>query len=154
MSQVEDNIKALGLEIPVVPSPQFEYVPWKRIGALIYVSGQGPSRDGKDVYVGKVGSDLTVEQGQQAARLCALNCIACLQQAANGLDNIEQIVQVIGFVNSAPGFGRQPEVMNGGSKLFSDVFGEHGKHTRAALGTSDLPGNIAVEVMVVAKAKE
>jgi len=150
MPQTEDNVRALELDIPSVPPPRFEYIPWKRVGDLIYVSGQGPSEGGKpSVYIGKVGSDLTVEEGQEAARLCALNCIACLQQAASGLKNIEDIVQVIGFVNSAPGFGSQPEVMNGASKLFSDVFGERGKHTRAALGTSDLPGNIAVEVMVI-----
>lgn len=154
MGKAEDNVKVLGLEIPVVPVPRFEYVLWKRVGDLVYVSGQGPSKDGVDVYVGKVGSDLTVEEGKEAARLCAVNCIACLQQAAGGLDDVEEIVQVIGFVNSAQGFGRQPEVMNGASKLFGDVFGERGKHTRAALGTSDLPGNIAVEVMVIARVKE
>ena len=153
MAKASDNVKALSLEIPGVPQPKFEYVPWKRMGDVVYVSGQGPSKNGEDVYVGKVGAELTVEQGQEAARLCAINCIACLQQAVGSIDNVEEVLQVIGFVNSAPGFGRQPEVINGASKLLGEVFGESGKHTRAALGTSDLPGNIAVEVMLTAKVR-
>lgn len=153
MDKIEANLKKIGLEVPAVPVPKYEYIPAKRVGDLVFVSGQGPSRNGEAIYVGKVGGDLTVAQGREAARLSALNCLACLKQMVGTLDNVDEIVQVVGFVNSAPGFGQQPEVINGASKLLVDVFGERGKHTRAALGTSDLPGNIAVEVMLVAKVK-
>ena len=154
MGSIDRRLQELGLEIPTPAEPKYEYVPTKRVGDLIFVSGQGPSRNGEDVYVGQVGADLTVEEGQAAARLCAINCLACLKQAVGSLENIEDIVQLTGFVNSAPGFGQQPEVMNAASRLFGDVFGEHGRHARAALGTSNLPGNIAVEILIVAKVKD
>lgn len=154
MGEIEKKLQKIGLDIPTPAEPKYEYVPTKRVGNLIYVSGQGPSRDGIDIYVGQVGAELTIEQGKAAARLCAVNCLACLKKAVKTLDNIQDIVQLTGFVNSAPGFGGQPEVMNGASELFGEVFGEHGRHARAALGTSALPGNIPVEVIIVALVKD
>jgi enamine deaminase RidA (YjgF/YER057c/UK114 family) len=149
MSSVEDRLKELGLELPAAPQPLAQYVPAKRVGDLVFVSGMGPLKDGRLVYVGKVGAELTEEQGRECARLCALNGLAAAKALIGSLDGVRQVVQLRGFVNSAPGFDRQPEVVNGASALMVELFGEAGQHARAALGTCSLPRNIAVEVEMV-----
>lgn len=154
MSSYEKKIKELGLEIPEVPKPAGAYIPARKIGHLVFCSGQGPFKDGKFVYTGKVGSDLTVEEGYEAARICALNCLAEIKSAIGSLDQIDKIIKVRGFVSSAPGFGEQPEVVNGASELLQEIFGESGQHARSALGTSQLPRDIPIEIEMVVQVKE
>ena len=147
----EARLKKLGLELPEVPKPVAEYVPAKRVGDLVYVSGQGPIRDGKAVYVGRVGAEVSLEDAYKAAQLCALNCLAAVKSVVGSLDAVEEIVQVRGFVNSAPNFYDQSRVVNGASDLLVKLFGDRGRHARAALGASNLPGNIAVEIEMVVR---
>jgi|YelNatPaOPRAMG01_1025707.scaffolds.fasta_scaffold07493_4 enamine deaminase RidA (YjgF/YER057c/UK114 family) len=151
MSTIEARLRELGLELPPVPVPVAEYVPAKRVGDLVYVSGQGPIRDGKPVYVGRVGAEVSLEEAYKAAQLCALNCLAAVKSVVGSLDAVEEIVQVRGFVNSAPDFHDQPRVVNGASDLLVKLFGDRGRHARAALGTSNLPGNIPVEIEMLVR---
>ena len=145
----EKRLKDLGLTIPQPPAPMGLYVPAVRTGSLVFCSGQGPSVEGVLKYVGKVGGTLTLEDGIQAARICALNCLAEVRSVIGSLNSIRRIVHLRGFVNSAPDFFDQPKVVNGASQLMLDVFGETGSHARAALGTANLPSNIAVELEMV-----
>jgi len=148
---IEKRIEALGLTLPVPPKPVASYKPFAIVDKTIYVSGQvtmGP--DGLE-FIGKLGRDLNIEQGQAAARLCGLNIIAQLKEAAGGdLDQIKQIVRLGGFVNSTDDFKAQPQVINGASDLMQDVFGEAGRHARAAVGVNALPAGVAVEIDAVA----
>jgi enamine deaminase RidA (YjgF/YER057c/UK114 family) len=151
----EKRLRDLGYDIPKVPPPMGLYVPAVRTGSLVFCSGQGPSVDGVLKYVGRIGDTLTQEDGYQAARIAALNCLAEIRSVIGSLNNIRRIVSLRGFVNSAPDFFDQPKVVNGASQLLLDVFGDAGRHARAALGTSILPSNIAVELeMVVEVAQE
>lgn len=149
---VADRLKELGLTIPPAPAPAANYVPYVQEGKLVFVAGQVPrGADGKLQYVGKVGRDLTEQQGYEAARLCALNCIAQAQACLGTLERVKRVVQVRGFVNCTPEFTNHPQVINGASDLIVQVFGEKGKHARAALGAGSLPAGVAAEVeMVVA----
>jgi len=149
----EARLRELGLELPEVPKPVAEYVPAKRVGDLVYVSGQGPIRDGKPVYVGRVGAEVSPEDAYKAAQLCALNCLAAVKSLVGSLDEVEEIVQVRGFVNSAPDFHDQPKVINGASELLVKIFGDRGAHARVALGTSTLPNNIPVEIEMLVRVK-
>ena len=151
---VEERLKELGLTLPVTPKPVAEYIPAKKVGNLVYVSGQGPTREGKPVYVGQVGQEVSLEEGYKAAQICALNCLSAVKETIGSLDEIEEIIQVRGFVNSAPTFHDQPKVVNGASELLVNVFGNRGKHARAALGTSNLPGNIPVEIEMIVRITE
>jgi enamine deaminase RidA (YjgF/YER057c/UK114 family) len=150
----ETRLKALGLSIPEIPPAAGAYVPAVRVGNLVFCSGQGPYKDGKFPYLGAVGIDLSLEEGYQAARIAALNCLAEICSIAGSIDNIVRIVQVRGFIASAPAFFDQPKVLNGASELLLDLFGEAGRHARSALGTSVLPMNIPVEVEMVVEVKE
>jgi enamine deaminase RidA (YjgF/YER057c/UK114 family) len=150
---VEERLKELGVKLPVVSKPVAEYVPAKRVGNLVYVSGQGPIRDGKAVYVGRVGKEVSLDEAYKAAEICALNCLAAIKSVVGSLETVEEIVQVRGFINSADDFHDQPKVMNGASELLTKAFGDCGRHVRAALGTSNLPGNIPVEIEMIAKAR-
>jgi len=154
MMNAEARLKELGFELPEVPKPVAEYVPAKRAGDLVYVSGQGPIRDGTPVYIGRVGAEVSPEDAYKAAQICALNCLAAVKSLVGSLDAVEEIVQVRGFVNSAPDFHDQPKVVNGASELLVKLFGERGRHARAALGTSNLPLNIPVEVELVARVRK
>ena len=144
-SEVFARLEELGLTIPPVVPPVAAYVPALRTGNYVYVSGQLPMVDGKLPYVGKVGAEVTVEQGTELARYCALNALAAID-ALVGLDKVVQVVKIVGFVASAPGFTGQPAVVNGASELFGEVFGEAGRHARSADGVSALPLNTPVEV--------
>jgi enamine deaminase RidA (YjgF/YER057c/UK114 family) len=149
MTQVEAKLAELGLELPTPPSPLANYVRAVRTGNLVFLSGHGPTRDGKPAYVGKVGADLDVETGYQAARLVMLNCLASLREEIGDLDRVTRVVKLLGMVNSAPDFGRQPEVINGASDLLVELFGERGRHARSAVGMASLPRGIAVEIELI-----
>jgi enamine deaminase RidA (YjgF/YER057c/UK114 family) len=143
----------MGLELPPAPPAQASYVPTRLVPigdgrALLYIAGQVPVRDGKRL-TGRCPDQVTVEQAQDAARLCALNLLAQVEAAA-GLDNLEQFTQVLGFVLCTDDFGDQPKVLNAASELLVEVLGEPGRHTRAALGASALPGSVTVEIAAVA----
>lgn len=144
----------MGIELPEVPKPVAAYVPARKVNNLAFCSGQGPIKNGKSIYIGKVGSERTIEEGYQAARICALNCLVATKSLTSSLDRIEEIIQVRGFVNSAPDFKKQPEVINGASELLEKIFGEKGRHARCALGTPNLPRDISVEIEMVVKVKE
>lgn len=149
MSQIEQRLKELGIKLPPVPEPKGLYIPVNRYGNLIYTSGQG-SR----TFLGKIGENLTIEEGQLAARDCALRCLACIKQEIGDLDRIEKVFKVLGFINSAPGFNQQPLVLNGASQLLLDIFGEKGQHARSAIGVNELPGDVAVEVEMLVVIKD
>lgn len=149
MDLVEARLKALGLELPPTPPPQAKYLPAVRAGDLVFVSGMGPLKDGRVSFVGRVGAELSEQDGYDCARLCALNALSAAKSVVGSLDRVVRVVQLRGFVNSAPGFLRQPEVVNGASELLIAVFGEKGQHARAALGTCALPRNIGVELEMV-----
>jgi len=146
---VEERLAELGLTLPEVAKPVASYVPGVLEDGWLYVSGQLPLRAGELAYRGKVGDDVTTEQGYEAARLCALNILAVARALAGSLDRVRRVVKVVGFVNSAPGFTGQPQVVNGASDLLVQVFGEAGRHARSAVGVSELPLNAAVEVEAV-----
>ena len=148
---VEARLGRIGLQLPPVPTPVAEYVPAKQVGNIVYVSGQGPIVNGRPALVGRVGAELSLEQGYLAARLCILNALAAVKEVIGSLDHIAEVVQVRGFVNSAPDFHDQPKVINGASELLVYLFGERGRHARAALGTHVLPGNIPVEIELVVR---
>jgi enamine deaminase RidA (YjgF/YER057c/UK114 family) len=149
MSQVEAKLRAMGLELPTPPAPVANYVRAVRTGNLVFVSGHGPSRDGQLVYRGKLGVDLDVETGYQAAQLVMLNCLASLKEAIDDLDRVTRVVKLLGMVNSAPDFGQQPEVINGASDLLVELYGERGRHARSAVGMASLPRQIAVEIEMI-----
>jgi enamine deaminase RidA (YjgF/YER057c/UK114 family) len=145
--RVAARLKELNLTLPDAPAPVANYVPAVRAGNVLYVSGQIPLEGGKPQFVGKLGRELGVDQGQQAARLCALNVLAQARAALGGdLDRIVRCVRVGGFVNCTPEFTDQPQVVNGASDLFVAVLGEAGRHARAAVGCASLPRGVAVEV--------
>lgn len=148
--RVDAKLKELGIELPSPPAPVASYVPYVRTGNLVFISGQVTLGPKGLEYVGIVGKDFTTAEGQAAARLCAVNVIAQLKAALDGdLDRVRRCVKVTGFVNAVPGYAEHPEVMNGASNLFGDVFGEAGRHARAAVGAGSLPRNVAVEVEAI-----
>ncbi len=151
--KIEHKIKELGLILPEAPKPVAEYIPAKKIGNLVFTSGQGPIKNGKFIYVGKIGGEVSLKEGYESARICAINCLAAIKSVIGSLDKIDEIVKVKGYVNSTSDFYRQPEVINGASELIVKIFGEKGKHARSALGTSVLPGNIPVELEMIVKVK-
>ncbi|MBN3787318.1 RidA family protein [Burkholderia sp. Ac-20353] len=147
MDQIEQRLAELGLSLPVGPTPKANYVPFKQVGNLLFIAGQIPAADGEDKFSGKVGQDLTVEQGQAAARLCALNMLSQVRTALGGsFERLVGCVRLSGFVNSGPDFGQQPQVINGASDLIVQALGEAGRHTRFAVGANSLPRNVAVEI--------
>ena len=151
MSSVEARLKAHGHEVPAAPAAVGNYVPAVRTGTLVVTSGQLPTVGKEVVFHGKIGQSLTEEQGQHAARLCALNALAQIKALVGNLDRITRIVRVEGYVQSAPGFTRQAAVINGASDLLVEAFGEYGKHTRIAVGVAELPLDAAVELAVWAE---
>ena len=144
------RLAELGLTLPQVVPPLAAYVPAVQSGNHVYVSGQLPMVEGKLPYVGKVGAEVTPEQGAELARYCALNALAAID-ALVGLGRLVKIVKITGFVASAPGFTGQPAVVNGASELFGDVLGELGRHARSAVGVAELPLGAPVEVEVIAE---
>ena len=142
------RLAELGIELPVVVKPLGSYVPAVRTGNLVYTSGQLPMAAGALPQAGKVGVDVTPEQGKELARICALNALAAIDSLV-GIDSVTQVVKVVGFVASGPGFNGQPGVVNGASDLLAEVFGDNGVHARSAVGVSELPLDAPVEVELV-----
>jgi len=143
----EDNLKKRNITLPSPATPVANYVPAVQVGSLLFLSGTGPASSEPR---GKVGKDLTLEQGYQAARSTCLNLLAATRAALGTLDKVKKVVKVLGMVNSSPGFTDQPKVINGCSDLFVEVFGEAiGKHARSAVGMAELPFNIPVEVEMI-----
>jgi enamine deaminase RidA (YjgF/YER057c/UK114 family) len=149
----EAKLKEMGIELSEAPKPLAAYIPAVQAGDFVYTSGQIPIVAGELKYKGKVGADLTEVQAQEAAKQCAINCLNVIKGVIGSLDKIERIVKVTGYVNSAPGFTSQPKVMNGASEFLGEVFGEAGKHARAAVGVCELPIDAAVEVEIIVKLK-
>ncbi|MBI3715998.1 MAG: RidA family protein [Betaproteobacteria bacterium] len=147
MNTYEQALAAVGLSFPKLAAPVANYVPFTRSGSLVFISGQVTLQDGEVKYVGKLGADFSVEQGQAAARLCALNVLGWLREACDGdLDRVVRCLRMGGFVNCTPEFAEQPQVMNGASDLMVAVLGDRGRHARAAVGVNALPRGVAVEV--------
>ena len=154
MHLFEKNIKDLGLIISEPPAAVANYVPFKVIDNLVYVSGQAPIKNGKIIYTGKVGDNVSEEDGILAAEICCLNIIAALRKSINGdWDRLENFVKLGGFVNCKDGYTNQPKIINGASNLLVNIFGEQGKHTRFAVGSNSLPMNISVEIDAIIKIK-
>ena len=144
----EERLKDLGYELPAAPRPAGSYVPAARAGSLLFTAGQLPFKEGALASVGKVGREVSVEEAQQAARLCAINALAAVEAEA-GLENVRRVVKVTGYVSSAADFNNQPMVLNGASELLGEVFGEKGIHARSAVGVAELPLDAPVEIELV-----
>jgi enamine deaminase RidA (YjgF/YER057c/UK114 family) len=142
----EAKIKQMGISIPEVVKPLAAYIPALQVGNLVMTSGQVPISAGTLKYMGKVGKDLSEDQGKEAAKLCALNCLSAIKSVIGNLDIIKRVVKLTVFVNSAEGFTAQPKVANGASEFIGEIFGEAGKHVRSAVGVSELPLDSAVEI--------
>lgn len=149
----EEKLRKMGIELPPVPEPVAEYLPYRKTGNLIYISGQDCRINGELKYEGKVGAEVTEEQGYQAAKIAVIRCLAVLKSAIDDLDDLVQVVNLRGFVNSAPGFVRHPMVINGASEFLVQLFGEKGKHSRCALSANELPFNTPVEIEMVVEVK-
>jgi len=148
--RVDDRLKELGIELPQPSKPGANYVPTVRAGDLVFITGQLAQWNGERRFIGKLGREFGVEEGQQAARLCALNLVAHLRDALDGdLDRVVRCVRIAGYVNSVPDFVAQSQVINGASDLFVEIFQDAGRHTRMAVGVSALPCDVAVEVEAV-----
>jgi enamine deaminase RidA (YjgF/YER057c/UK114 family) len=150
MGRIDDRLKELGITLPAARAPMANYVPARRVGNLIYTAGQISGTAEREIK-GKLGQELTVEQGREAARVSALNCLAALLTLIDSLDSVKQLVRVGAFVNSAAGFDQQPAVANGASDLFVEIFGDAGRHARTAVGVNELPAGFSVEVELVAE---
>jgi len=147
----QQRLKELGIELPPAPAPVGSYVPYVVAGDLVFTSGQLPMRDGELVATGKVGQALTIEQAVEAAKVAVLNAVAQVVAAAGGLEKIDRIVRVGVFVNSMDGFTDQPKVANGASDLLAEIFGDAGRHARAAVGVNELPLDAPVEIEMIAR---
>lgn len=149
---VGGRLAELGITLPAVPTPAGSYLPWSRTGDLVFTAGQLPLVEGALPATGRVGDEVAPEEAKEYARLSAINILAVLD-AAVGLDNVEQVVKLVGFVASAPGFTGQPGVVNGASDLMAEVFGEAGRHARSAVGVAELPLGAPVEVEAIVRVR-
>ena len=152
--EIENKLKALGIELPNPPTPAANYIGYVRVGNLLFIGGNIGRIDGVIKYRGKVGAEISVEQAYDAARNCALNHLAIMKSALGDLDKVERIVKVLGYVNVAPGFVDMPKVVNGESDLLVQVFGEKGQHTRAAIGVAALSQDAPVENEITVQVKD
>ena len=151
---IEQKLTELGIELPEVSAPVANYVNAVRSGNLLFLAGKGPRKPDGSYITGRVGDDLSLEEAQEAARLTGINQLAVLKAELGDLNRVTRIVKVTGMVNSPPGFGDQPEVINGFSDLMVEVFGERGKHARAAVGMASLPRDIAVEIEMIVEVED
>lgn len=154
MTSPEARLAALGIELPAAPKPAANYVAATRSGRLLFLSGQGPMRDGEVVWRGKVGGELTEQQGYEAARLTILNSLAILKQELGSLDRVTRIMKLLAWVRCVDGFQRPHMVVNGASDLLVEIFGERGRHARSAVTAHELPLGIAVEIEMVVEVAE
>jgi len=144
-----ERLKSLGIELPEMAAPVANYLPYSKTGNLLFIAGQiSRTKDGSNLR-GKLGQDMDVEEGYDAARSAAIYTLSAIANAAGSLSNVSRIVRMLGMVNCTADFGDQPDVINGASDLFVEVFGEAGRHSRAAVGMSSLPGGAAVEIEVI-----
>jgi enamine deaminase RidA (YjgF/YER057c/UK114 family) len=150
---IEKRITELGYTLPEAPKPLAAYIPALKVGDFIYTAGQIPLENGSLKYSGKLGREITEEEGKRAAEICALNCLSVIKSVIGSLDKIDRIVKLTVFVNSADGFISQPQVANGASELIGKIFGEKGKHVRSAVGVNELPLNAPVEIEMIVKLK-
>ena len=150
---IESRLKELGITLPGAPTPVANYVPAVRAGELLFTSGVLPMKEGTLAYEGKLGKELTVEQGQKAARLAVLNALAVVKQEIGTMEKVVRIVRLTGHVASSSGFIQQPAVLNGASDLLVAIFGEAGRHTRAALGAAELPLNSPIELELIVQVR-
>ncbi len=151
-SEIEARLAALGIDLPMPGKPAANYVPFVVSGKQVFVSGQVPMAPDGVKFVGKLGREFSVEEGQQAARLCAINILGVLKAAMGDLEKVKRIVKVVGFVNAVPDFTEPHKVINGASDLITDVLGDQvGKHARSAIGMGTLPLGVAVEVEAIAE---
>ncbi len=146
---IEKKLKELGISLPAPPKPLANYVPAVRAGNLLFVSGHGPYNDGKTMVSGKLGKELTIEEGYKTARNVALNCLASVQATLGDLNKVKRVVKLLGMVNCTEDFKDQPKVINGASDLLVEVFGDAGRHARSAVGMQSLPNGIPVEIEMV-----
>jgi len=154
MHSFEENIKNLGLNIPELPKALANYVPYKIVGKTMYISGQAPVKNGELIYKGKVGSDITVEDGIKAARLCVTNIIAAVKTGLEGdWSKLDSFVKLTGYVNCQDTFTDQPKIINGASDMLVEIFGDQGRHSRVAVGSNALPLGIAVEIDAIVQLK-
>jgi enamine deaminase RidA (YjgF/YER057c/UK114 family) len=151
--EIERKLAELGIELPNPPQPVANYVGWVQVGDLLFIGGVSNRWNGELKYQGKVGSDLTIEQAYDAARLCGLNHLALIKAALGDLDRVERIVKLVVYVNSAPGFNQQPKVANGESDLLVELFGDRGRHARLALGVAELNVDIPVETEITVQVR-
>jgi enamine deaminase RidA (YjgF/YER057c/UK114 family) len=151
---IEERLKELKIDLPIAPSPKANYVNAVRTGNLIFLAGKGPTHPDGTHITGKLGVDLTIEQGYEAARLTGINQLAALKSELGDLNKVKRIVKVLGMINSSPDFTDQSKVMNGYSDLMVEVFGEKGKHARSSVGMCSLPFGIAVEVEMVVEVED
>jgi len=150
----ESRIKELGIQLIKPVPPIANYLKAVRVGNMVYLSGHGPDKAEGGLVTGKVGSDLTIEQANAAARLTGISLLSTLKAEIGSLNKVKRIVKVLGMVNAIPQFEKQPQVINGFSDLMVEVFGEAGKHARSAVGMASLPGNIAVEIEMIVELKK
>ena len=154
MHSFEENIMQLGINIPDMPAPLANYVPYKVLDNVVYVSGQGPVLNGDLIYKGKVNEDLSIEDAIKAAELCCINIIAALKKSINGdWNRLDGFLKLGGFVNCKDNFYDQPKIINGASDLLVRIFGDQGRHARFAVGSNALPMNISVEIDAIIKIK-
>ncbi|MGC8536797.1 MAG: RidA family protein [Rhizomicrobium sp.] len=147
---IDRRLSELGIVLPQPPAPVASYIPYVTTGHLVFISGQIPLENGQIRYAGTLGKDMSLDEGKAAARMCGINLIAQLKAACGGdLDRVRRCIRLGVFVNAIAGFGQHPEVANGASDLMLEVFGDHGRHARAAVGAGSLPRNVAVEVEAV-----
>ena len=151
--EIEAKLKELGFTLPKPPDPVAVYLPAVQVGDLLFLSGTTCYVDGEFLYTGRVGAELSLEEGYAAAQQTALNLLSVIKATLGDLNRVERVVKLNGYVNSAPEFDRQPEVINGASELLEKVFGERGKHARTALGVSALPAHIPVEIELIVQVR-
>ena len=150
----EARLTELKLELPKIPAPIGNFLPYRRVGQLLYLSGQGPRNAAGEISVGRVGKDCSVEHAYADARQIGLQMLATIRQATGSLDHVEAIVKLLGMVNAEPDFGEHPKVINGCSDLLVEVFGERGKHARSAVGMGSLPNRMTVEIEAIIQIKD
>ena len=146
---IEKRLKELGITLPEPPKPVANYLPAVRAGNLLFVSGHGPYDDGKTILSGKLGKELTIEEGYRTARSVALNCLASVKAVLGDLNKVKRVVKLLGMVNCTEDFKDPPKVVNGASDLLVEVFGEAGRHARSAVGMQSLPNGIPVEIEMI-----
>ena len=148
-NSIDQRLEQLGITLPETPAPMANYVPFVRTGNLLFLSGQGPRVGTKEFKTGKVGLDVTAEEAYDHARLVGIQLLAAARSALGDLGRVRRVVKLLGLVNGTPDFQKQPQVINGCSDLFVEVFGDAGRHARSAIGAGSLPGNITVEIEAI-----